>query len=148
MTEKKPIGRPPSIPDYETYEATPPVGWAVQWFNRGLPDSDPIAAICTAIEEPGRIKLYTTRPNAVPVSINGCYHIGNPRHEKHTETSQRNGGWDFIPGHKPRDPWEHVKRDRKRRALAQEQDAQARKRRGEAEQARIAEEKAELAAAS
>ena len=136
-----------SSPEYESYMVTPPIGWPVHWYNRANRDSEPIAAICTAVEEPGRIKLYTTPPNSVPVSINGCYQMSNPRHEQHQDTTQRNGGWEFIPGLRPQDPYRHIKADRHRRDRARQQDAEARLRREQAEKARVAEEKAELVAA-
>lgn len=80
---------------------TPPVGTGLQWFDRG--DSEPRAAIVTAIERPGVVTLTVFNPNSGPAFKKGVQwaksaHVkANP----HDQAVFRNGTWDYAPEDKP-----------------------------------------------
>lgn len=80
---------------------TPHIGCEVQWSDRG--EGDPIAAIVTAIERPGVVKLTILRPNAHPGFKNGVQWAKTPAvlANPHDPSRVHNGTWDYAPEVKP-----------------------------------------------
>lgn len=78
---------------------TPPVGTLVQWFQRGtIAAENARAAIVTAVEEPGRVKLTILPPAGMPIHKQGVFHASHPIHQqKGNSSTVNNGAWDYRP---------------------------------------------------
>ena len=80
---------------------TPPVGHAVQWFDRNE-DDRVYAALVTFQEGPGKVKIAIFRPNAHVQFKDGVLHRSHELHKnKHNTITMKNGAWDYIPGQTP-----------------------------------------------
>ena len=79
---------------------TPPVGTMVIWYDRAevRPGAE-IAAMVTAVESPGKLKLVAFRPQGMPEHKRGVLHISDPIHEnRHNAVSRHAGGWSYPHG--------------------------------------------------
>jgi len=76
---------------------TPPVGASVQWFARN-DDNAVHAAIVTAVESPGRVKLDVFPPGREMIRHQGVWHRSSPTHDRpNNPVTERSGAWDYLP---------------------------------------------------
>lgn len=136
------LPKTPAAPPAPTdqFEPTPPIGMPIQWFERGLTDSGPKAAIVTQIERPGVVQIAVTSPFAEPRHYKGVRHIKAAQKQPHDMQTMRSGGWDFVPGLTPPDPTKLHRDETERKELARMQEEEDRVRRQKEEAARLREE--------
>jgi len=83
--------------DKKRPQPTPPVGYAVQWYRSGN-TSDPVPALVSGIEGPGRLKLVAFPINTFMQHKSGVYHVSAKVHDqKGNPTTGRCGSWDYYP---------------------------------------------------
>lgn len=114
--EKKVVAyrRPEDMADFRN----PPVGTIVQWFPHADVTVEPVSVasgIVTSVEGPGIVSLTLFKRNSAPLYLQGCRHVTDPFHEGRRESTQRSGGWDFLPAYEP-DRWPPVRRTEPRMA--------------------------------
>lgn len=84
--------------DKESPLPTPPIGMAVQWFDRDKDDMA-YAAVVTAIQAPGKLELAIFKPRHHTVHKQGVMHRSAEIHQrKNNPTTVTNGSWDYITG--------------------------------------------------
>lgn len=77
---------------------TPHIGCMVLWYPRGrIETENEVAAIVTAIEGPGKVKLTVFKPNAMQEHKQGVHWSGHPAMEGKDFAQARihNGVWDY-----------------------------------------------------
>jgi hypothetical protein len=75
---------------------TPPVGYAVQWYEGGRRENVR-AAIVTKVEGPGRVMLAVISPNSFVIH-KSVHHADHPVHKRqNAPEAARNGTWDYLP---------------------------------------------------
>lgn len=134
---------------------TPQIGTTIWWFDRNNQDN-PRAALVTAIEGPGKIKVTIFGPAAMPIHKAGVLHVLSPIHNNGSNSSTvHNGSWNYI-GNPSEDEilsaeWEYV--DRKIAEIDHQRQQDARmheeaKRNKEAKEQAVQEAKSKLKAKS
>lgn len=110
---------------------TPHVGKTVQWFQHADPKNTPVAALVVQVEAPGRVKVQLFKPNPQPadVFVTGVRHVTDPFHKDMSNATLLNGGWDFMPGDKPKDAFDLHKKDIERKEFERMVEAEANERR-------------------
>lgn len=79
---------------------SPPVGFPVVWYPQAQSDRKELgrAAIVTHSGTEGRISLTAFPKGTAMRAHRDVRHVIDPIHKRKTETTMRNGGWDFIAG--------------------------------------------------
>jgi hypothetical protein len=94
----------------------PPVGTIVQWFPHAdvtVESSGIAAGMITSVDGPGIISLTLYKRNSAPIYLQGVRHVTDPFHENRRESTQKSGGWDFVPAYEP-DRWPPARRSEPR----------------------------------
>lgn len=78
-------------------QPTPPIGWNIHWFPGG-DQRNPVAAIVTAVEGPGKIAVVTFPAGGWPVHHKGVHYIHHPVSKREgSPLKVRNGSWAYMP---------------------------------------------------
>jgi hypothetical protein len=95
----------PSEVDGQQLLPTPPVGWPVWWFI-GADRNNPGGVLhVLKIDEPGRVCGMRDSYLQVQQSVGGSWHMSSPLHKDNRSNKDESGGWDWIPGLIPPDPY-------------------------------------------
>lgn len=84
---------------------TPHIGCPVLWYPRGrVEEENAVAAIVTAVEGPGKVKLTVFKPNAMQEHKNGVHWAKHPAMEgkDFSQAKIHNGVWDYEKNSSPR----------------------------------------------
>jgi hypothetical protein len=90
----------PTARDTSYKPPTPPVGYAVNWMEKGKKEN-PVAAIVTKTLQPGKVNLtlFPDNGSLQRVYIRNVYHAGDPRHEiPGNPSTVKDGSWEYLPG--------------------------------------------------
>lgn len=78
-------------------QPTAPVGWSVLWYPGG-DVRNPVAAMVTAVEGPGKIAVIAFAPGGFPVHHKGVHYIHHPLSKRASNAQvSRCGTWDYLP---------------------------------------------------
>jgi hypothetical protein len=79
---------------------TPPVGFPVIWFPQANCHRKELgkAGFVTMSGSEGRVSITVFPKGGSMRSQRDCRHVLDPIHKRRTESTIKNGGWDFVPG--------------------------------------------------
>lgn len=108
-----------SAPSADGLLPTPIVGMPVLWYERGDRSNGGKAAIVTAVEMPGRVSVTVFAQQSEPRYYKGVMPVDVAAKTPHAANTVRCGGWEFVDGIVPSDPYKYARAEREKAEKAE-----------------------------